>query len=186
MEGNLSTPKTLAGLGSLFVVLSIIPYIGWLLAIAGWVLLLVAMHHYGKALSDGEIFKKFLIGFLLSIFGIVIAIFFGVAGALTTAIMGGGSEGAVGAGIGIGLILIALISYALTVVAFYMYKQSFSRIASKLGHGLIGTAGTVLFVGAILTVILVGFLVLYVGWILATIGFFTAPTEIKAESSESA
>ncbi len=186
MEGNLSTPKTLAGLGALFVVLSFIPYIGWLLAIAGWIMLLVATHQYSKALSDNEIFKKFLVGFLLGLFSIVIALFFGVAGAITTAIMGGGKEEAVGAGIGIGLILAVLISYALTVISFYMYRQSFSRIASELGHGLIGTSGTVLFIGSILLIILVGILVLYVGWILATIGFFTAPTEIRSKSIETA
>jgi len=186
MTGNLSTPKTLAGLGALFIVLSFIPYIGLLLAIVGWILLLVATHQYSKALSDSEIFKNFLVGFLLSLFGIFIALFFGVAGVITGAIMGGGREEAVGAGIGIGFILFVLIAYVLFVLSFYMYKRSFSRIASKLGHGLIGTAGTVLFIGSILTILLVGILVVYIGWILAAIGFFTAPTEIASESPESA
>lgn len=184
MERNLSTPKTLAGLGSLFAVLSIIPYLGWLLAIAGWILLLVAFHQYSKALSENEIFKRFLIGFMLSIFGFFIAIYFGVFGAITTAFMGGGHEGAVAAGIGIGSLLAILVSYALTVASFYLYKQSFSLIASGLDHNLIKTAGTVLFAGAILTIIVIGILVIFGGWILSAIAFFTAPTELKQQPQE--
>jgi len=189
MKGDLSTPKIVAGLGALFWVLAIIPYIGWLLPIAGWIMLLVATHQYSKALSDKEIFKKFLVGFLLSLFDIVIALValaLGVAGGIIAAVFGAGEEEAVGAGIVIGLILSILIAYAFIVISFYMCKQSFSRIASKLGHDLIGTSGTVLFIGSILTIILVGFLVMYVGWILAAIGFFTAPTQIRSKSPETA
>jgi len=176
---NLSTPKILAGLGSLFVALSVIPSIGLLLGLVGWILLLVATHQYSKALSDGEIFKKFLVGSILSLVGFVIALIFGVFGAIGGFIAGSGRGEALGISFGIGFIISFLVAYAFIVYSFYLYKQSFSRIASKIGHGLIGTAGTTLFIGSILLIILVGGLVLFVGWILATVAFFTAPSEIE-------
>jgi len=172
-------------LGSLFIVLSGIPSIGLLLNIVGWILLLVATYQYGKALSDDEIFKKFLIGFILSLVGIVIALIFGVFGTIGGFITGGGREEALETGIGIGFIIGFLIAYAFIVYSSYLYKQSFSRIASKIGHGLIGTAGTTLFIGSILLIILVGALVVLLGWILATVAFFTAPSEIEIIEAKS-
>jgi uncharacterized membrane protein len=162
MKIDLSTPNTLAGLG---IVLSITPYVG----IAGPIVLLIAFYQYSKALSDDEIFKKYLTAFLLSLFGgigIVFLIYLGFYLYITE------EE------IGIGLILLALMAYGLIVLCSYMYKQSFSLIASKLGHKRIETAGKYLFIGSLLAIILVGFLISFIGWILAAIGFFTAPKEI--------
>ena len=52
-------------------------------------------------------------------------------------------------------------------------RKSFNSLAQKSGEHMFETAGTLLFVGAILTIVLVGFLLIFIAWIMATIAFFS-------------
>ncbi len=170
-----SNVKILGGLGSLFLVLSFIPYLGAVLGIAGLILLIVAVKQFADGEGRGEIFSVFLKGILVSIIGGIVGaviMFAGFASAAT------GDSGALGWFIGgIG----GLIVYASSVYGNYYIKQAFEEIALLTGNTLFAWAGKLLFWGAILMIILIGSLVVWVGWILSAVAFFT--TEEKKNGS---
>jgi hypothetical protein len=52
-------------------------------------------------------------------------------------------------------------------------KNCFHALADRSGKNLFHTAGTLIWVGAILTIIGVGFFLIWIGFIIAAVGFFT-------------
>jgi uncharacterized membrane protein len=70
--------------------------------------------------------------------------------------------------------------FAGLVVAFVFYilatarlRRTFDTLAQKSGEASFTTAGTLLWWGAVLTILLVGLVLILVAWIFSTIGFFT-------------
>jgi Na+-transporting methylmalonyl-CoA/oxaloacetate decarboxylase gamma subunit len=52
-------------------------------------------------------------------------------------------------------------------------RKAFNALAEKSGEHMFETAGLLLFLGAILTIILVGFVLIFLAWVFATIAFFS-------------
>ena len=69
------------------------------------------------------------------------------------------------------------ILFIFVAVAAIFYRKSLTTLAEKTGVGRFGTAGLLLLVGAVLTIIAVGFLLIWVTLILLTVAFF----QIRAE-----
>ena len=164
MNGNV---KILGGLGSLFLVLSFIPYVGAVLGIAGLILLIVAVKQFADGEGRGEIFSLFLKGILVSIIGSIVGVVIIVAGFGSAAAGNSGALSWLIAGIG------GVIVYAASVYGNYYVKQAFEEIALLTGNTLFAWAGKLLFWGAILMIVLVGSVVVWVGWILSAVAFFT-------------
>jgi len=174
-----SNTKTFGGLGSLFIVLSVIPYVGGILGLIGFILLAVAIKKFADSQGRPELFSNFVKGIVIYIAGIVVGMIFGVgsllavaqhqgAGALTYALMG------------IGLIVM----YAATIAGTYFMKQTFSEMALITANNLFDWGGKLLFWGAILTIIVVGAIVSWVGWIILTVAFFTTQEEQEGRDGE--
>ena len=73
----------------------------------------------------------------------------------------------------IGAIILGLvILYAFTVLASLYVKKAMNTLSGKTGVKLFHTTGTVFFVGALLTIILIGFIVIWVAFILLMISFY--------------
>ena len=81
-----------------------------------------------------------------------------------------GIGNAVGIAVGIAFLIVAFVFY---VLAATHLRKTFNTLAQKTGEHSFETAGTLLWVGAILTIIGVGVLLIFVAWIFAIIGFFT-------------
>src|SRR5579871_6117102 len=64
--------KTLGGLGAIFVLLSFVPTIGFLLGLIGFVLILIAIKYIADDLNDPSIFNNMMIAVLLGVVGIAI------------------------------------------------------------------------------------------------------------------
>jgi hypothetical protein len=86
---------------------------------------------------------------------------------------------AVTLGVGAAFAAIALIGISL-VVAFIFYllmainfRRVFNALEQRSGEHLFHTAGTLLWVGAILTIILVGAFLVWIAWLIAAIAFFS-------------
>jgi uncharacterized membrane protein len=80
--------------------------------------------------------------------------------------------------VGFGVGLAAFLAGLVVAFVFYMLATSHLRrtlntLAQKSGEASFTTAGDLLRWGAILTIVLVGLILIFVGWIFATIGFFT-------------
>jgi uncharacterized membrane protein len=73
-----------------------------------------------------------------------------------------------------------IISFILALLAVPYIKNCFRALAERSGEPLFNTASTLIWIGAILTIIGIGFFFIWLGFIIAAIGFFTiikaAPT----------
>jgi uncharacterized membrane protein len=180
MNVNFEYAKTLAGEGSLLLLLSLVPYAGWILGIIGVVLLLRGMRELTNYYQDEKIYKDTLTGVKFYIVAIVAA-----AVAIAAMVVGVGTATnfnftstnfvlTVGFGIGLlaffGGLVIAFIFY---VLATTHLRKTLNALAQKSGEASFTTAANLLWWGAIFTIIVVGLLFIFIAWIFATIGFFT-------------
>jgi len=145
---NISTQNLLGGIGA---ILEVVP-----LPIVGSVLLLVSFNKLSKTLNKPDMFKKYLTGFIIGFVGFIVlfVLFF------------------------ILTLLVLIPAYILSIIVAYYYKQAFDMLANALNHKLFSTAGLLMFIGAITTIIGVGFILLFVGRIILAVAFFTAPEEV--------
>ena len=70
--GTIAQAKTLGEIGSILVLLSIIPAVGSLVAVIGFILILIAVKYISDALHDSSIFSNILIAIVLAIVGVVV------------------------------------------------------------------------------------------------------------------
>jgi uncharacterized membrane protein len=176
---NFEYAKTLAGEGSILLLLSIIPYAGWILGIIGVVLLLRGLKELSYYYQDETIHQNSLTGVKFYIIALISA---GVAIAALTIGIGTATGFKYTTGfaptLGFAAGLVAFLGGLLIAFIFYMLatshlRRTFNTLAQKSGEKSFTTAGTLLRWGAILSIILVGFILIFVAWIFATIGFFT-------------
>ncbi len=157
----------MAGIGS---ILLMFPFVN----IVGVILLFIGMKGLAEYYKDESIYRDALRGL---IFLIVAAVAIAVALPLLVigGIFSGFSTGAFGIGLGLlSLLLLAVIVFVFYVLAAMYLRKSFNSLAQKSGEHLFETAGILLFVGAILTIVfLIGLLLIFVAWIIATIAFFS-------------
>jgi uncharacterized membrane protein len=161
--------KNLAGIGAILLFLSFIPVVG----IIGIILLLVGMKGLADYYKEPAIYQDALWGLIFGIIGIV----------AVTVLFFGGLFGSIFAGfaLGAGFFLGGLLFFVLVlVVAFIFYvlmatyfKRAFSSLAQKSGEHMFETAGLLLLIGAVLTIVLVGVFLILVAWILLTVAFFS-------------
>jgi uncharacterized membrane protein len=179
MNVSLEYSKTLAGEGAILLLLSFVPYAGWILGIIGIVLLLRGIKELSNYYQDEEIYKNTLTGVKFYIIALVAA---GVAiASITIGIWSAtgftftsGFVPTVAFGVGIIAFLIGIIvAFVFYVLATMHLRKTFKALAQKSGEGSFATAGNLLWWGAILTIILVGLVLILIAWIFATIGFFT-------------
>jgi uncharacterized membrane protein len=177
MNVNFEYSKTLAIEGSILLLLSLIPYVGWVLGIVGVVLLLRGMKEFSNYYQDEKIYQDSLTGVKFYIIAII-------AAAISIAAITIGVWSATGftadfvltAGFGIGLIAFfvgLVVAFVFYVLAASNLRRTFNTLAQKSGEASFSTAGTLLWLGSILTIIFVGLILIFIAWIFATIGFFT-------------
>ncbi len=189
MNVNFEYSKTLAGEGSLLLLLSLVPYAGWILGIIGVILFLRGMKEIANYYQDKEIYQNALTGVKYYIVAIiaagvaVAAITIGVASATGFAFK---NPFVLTAGFGAGLIA----AIAGIVVAFVFYilaashlKRTFNTLAQRSGEASFTTASNLLWWGAILTIIGVGLILIFIAWIFATVAFFSMKPQQQQQYS---
>lgn len=182
MNVSFEYSKTLAGEGAILLLLSLVPYAGWILGIIGVILLLRGMKELSNYYQDETIYKNSLTGVKFYIIALVAA---GVA--IAALIVGVGSatgftfKGFVPTvGFGVGLIAFfagLIVAFVFYVLATSHLRRTFNTLAQKSGEASFTTAGNLLWWGAILSIVLVGLVLIFIAWIFATIGFFTMKTQ---------
>jgi uncharacterized membrane protein len=158
---NVESSKNLAGIGS---ILLIFPFV----SIIGIILVFIGMKGLSEYYKEPSIYQNALWGL---IFGIIASI---AVAAVPLIFIGGLFSGAFGFGIGLltffGVLVVVFIFY---VIAAMYLKRAFSTLAQKTGQHSFETAGTLLWIGALLTIVFgIGLILIFIGWIFATIGFF--------------
>jgi uncharacterized membrane protein len=152
----------MTSIGALLLVIgSFVPF----LSLVGIILLLIGLRDLARHYNDDSIFQNALYAVIFGIVGIV------AAGVVLVSLFIGRlfSAGAFLAGI-VAALVVAFIFYILMALYF---RRAFDSLADKSGQGMFRTAGLLLLIGAILTIIIVGLFLIFVAWILATVAFFS-------------
>ena len=71
------------------------------------------------------------------------------------------------------LILGWIVLVIFIIIEAIFYKRAFSLLSEKSGEKMFDTAGLVLLIGAILTIILIGTIITLIAWILVAVAFFS-------------
>lgn len=199
---TLESSKTLGGIGALLMLIS--PFSGFvagtfgsILGLIGIILVLIAMKGLADHYSDSGIFNNTLYGAILTIIGVVVFMATIVVGAvdlladldldLTTlstdpsAISATDWQELINFDVIWDYLVILLVGlvvfFIFIVVSAIFYRKSLNALSEKTGVGLFGTTGLILLIGAVLTIIGIGFLLLWVALLLLTIAFFSIRTE---------
>lgn len=160
---NLSTPNMLGGIGGIFIILG---FLFNLLSIVGLILILVAFYQYSQILNKPSIFQYGLRWGIFLFVAEILLIFFVIA-----AIIGDGNTFLAVVG--------ALLAYGLAIFAVINLKNVLIELSITLNQNLFDMSGKFIFWGTILLIILIGSVAVFIGYILLTIAFFTAPKEIE-------
>lgn len=180
---SLSDSRTLGGAGSILVLLTPIPYVGWALGIAGLVMTLIAVKSISDSMRDEKIFNDMLISVILIIAGIVVGTVV-VLGAVYRVLGMGSIVGSTfvpasnittGDWVGLAAAVIGGVAvvWAILVASAYFLRRSYNSIATKLNISTFRTAGLLYLIGAATTIVAVGFLILLVAQIMLAVAFFS-------------
>ena len=184
---SISDAKVLGGVGSILVLLTAVPNVGWLLGIAGFIMVLLAISKISQAVNDRKIYTNMLTAVILGIGAIGVGTVT-VIGAVSHVLGMGSFVGSrfvlaspipVGDWIGLAVAIVGglLAVWALLFASAVFVRRSYSSIATKLNVKMFETAGLLYLIGAATTIIGVGFLVIVVAEILLAISFFSIPEQ---------
>jgi len=191
---TLESSKTLGGVGALLMVIG--PFLGaytGVLGLIGLILVMIALKGLSDHYNDAGIFNNALYGFIMAIIGGVISVAVIVVAAVDflsavgidistawsdpTAFSSINWEELVTWDIlwpHIAAIIGSLVLlFVFVVVAAIFLRRSLTTLSEKTGVGLFGTTGLLTLIGAILTIIGVGFILLWVALILLIVAFFS-------------
>ncbi len=194
---TLESSKNLGAVGAILMVVSPLgmgAFTG-VLGLVGLILLLIAVKGLSDHYREQGIFNNALYGTILIIVGIAATVAILVVTALATlsrmgitlfdmrswSMMGGTMQGFFSnlANMNflwafIGAIVVALVVlFVFLVVAAVFFRKSLSALAKKTKVPMFETAGLLMLIGAALTIILVGFIVMWVALILIAVAFFS-------------
>lgn len=158
---NLNTANILGGIGSILVALGFFP-----LVVIGTILILMSFNQYSKILNKPSIFQfgsKWGIILLASSF---IFIFFTGISAIS-----GNSA--------FWLIVAVAVLYVASIYAVVDFEKALIELSIALDHKLFKTAGATIFIGTLLSPLIIPILLILAGFIILAIAFFTAPKEVR-------
>ena len=191
---DLGNVKFFGGIGALLLLIgSFIPYAGPVISIVGLILIFIGVKSISEITKDHEIYRNYLFSLILWIISIV-AIFvimligFGASGGfswiteLQSANITDFESFWEYFGTLVGSCILALIiGWILSVVAAIYLRRSYNAISEHTDVSLFKTTGTAYFIGSITTIILVGFIILFVARIIEIIAFFSLPDNLKRD-----
>ena len=184
--GTLRDAKNYGGVGAILLLIStFIPVVGIVVSIAGFILVLLAVKYISEAVGDRSIYDNMLFFVIVAIIGFVVAFLFIFTALLP--FLGPGFQPPTDlpditnplAIFAIFTVLIGLaIAWILSIVAAVFLRRSFNSISAHLGVGLFRTTALLFFIGAILLIVLVGFVLIFVAEILMIVAFFSIPEQV--------
>ncbi|VVB52159.1 Uncharacterised protein [uncultured archaeon] len=177
---SLAQARTLGGIGSILILLGIVPIAGVVLFIVGFIMVLMAVKYISETVEDKTIFNNMLIAVILAIVGMIAGLAVAIAGRpfpffrefrplygqsmfiepgmfpfFTT------------------LVIALVIVWVFYIGSAIFLRKSYTTVASKLDISMFDTVALFYLIGAVLAIILVGFIVIYVAEILQTVAFFS-------------
>jgi uncharacterized membrane protein len=176
---RLEDAKILGVVGSILLIIGGMATFGrfFPISIIGFILTAVAMKYISDYFKEPAIFNNFIYYIIISIIGIFITIFLGLASIVSGFMLGKGI-------VILSIIATLAVLWIVIVISSIFLMRSFELTATKTGVQMFSTAGKLYFVGAILVIILVGILVIFIAEILTAVAFFSISVpEAEAHTS---
>jgi len=197
---TLESSKTLGGIGALLMFIGVFPYINYfgILELIGAILVLVALHGFGSIYNEKGIFNNALYGVGAAIVGVVAAAAIGIAiilpsikdfllkiypdwnGSWSTISSFSGMNANTNnitfsdvAPFIAAIIAVLVILWIFAIVSAFFTRRSLKHLSAKTNVGLFSTTGLLLLIGACLTIIGIGFLLIWIAALILAIAFFT-------------
>jgi uncharacterized membrane protein len=171
---NFDSNKLLGAVGALLIAIgSLVLFSGavGIVGIVGLILVLISMKGLADDFREYSIYRNALSGVILGFIGVVISI---IVFASFSFLSGFIFQHPIAGAFGIVLAIVAwLLMFLFMLISGIFYKNAFSILAFKSNEGLLRTGGTLILVGSILTIIYIGFFLLFIGWILITAALFS-------------
>ena len=195
---TLDASKTLGGVGALLLFIGVFPYINTfgIVDIIGVILILVALHGFADYYKERRIFNNAIYGVIAAIVGIVIAAVIGIAivlpsitsfleklypswnGSLPTITSQGMTPNTSKISLSdvepfiVAAIVVFVILWIFAIITAFFVRRSLEQTSSKTSVKLFSTAGLLLLIGAVLTIIIIGLLLTWIAALLLAIAFF--------------
>jgi len=189
---TLESDKNLGGVGALLIVLSPIAMAGTgILAIVGLILLLISLKGMARHFKERRIFDNALYGLVLAVVGVVISLVvimvtaiaafsrYGVdflrpmdwvrMGQIFSRMANFGEMWSLFGGIAAAIVVL----FVFLIVAVIYFRRTLVTLAAKTDVQLFSTAGLIMLVGAVLTIVVIGLLLVWISFILLTVAFFS-------------
>ena len=157
--GSLSSAKTLGGIGGILVFLPGV-------SLVGWILILLATKEISESVQDKTIFDDATLAAITAVIGAVV-----FSGLIFLYFFGGPF------GFGPALFIPFLVAlgtfWVFTVISAIFLKRSYEKISQRLNVSAFATTGLLYLIGAALTIVFVGFLILLVALIFQVVAYFS-------------
>ena len=159
--GSLSSAKTLGGVGGILV---FFPFV----SLVGWILILLATKEISETVQDKSIFDDALLAAITAIIGAVVFVAFIVTGSIAGLFT-------FGFGFPRFLLFFGILGafWVLTVISAIFLKRSYEKISQRLNVSAFATTGLLYLIGAALTIVFIGFLILLVALIFQVVAYFS-------------
>ncbi len=169
--------KTIRLLGGIGSILAIAPYANFI----GWVLVIIALYGISSKTGNKKIFNYYLVSLILGFASTILLIFgiFGTVFIVSASGEGGDPNFAV-------LAAVFIVFVGILIVSAYFIKKSFIEVSKETKVDSFKTAGNLIFWGAVTMIVLVGFIIYFIGYIMQIISFFSIPDDLLPEEPDSA
>jgi uncharacterized membrane protein len=173
-SGATTAAPALAGTGIFLALLGFAVVVG-IIALAGYILFLVAMHRLSNYYNERSIFSNLLRALIIQIVTsvvltvVVLVVVFSIGGLIATS-SGTTAPAAVLSLLGV-YAVVALAGFVLSIYCAVLYKRSFDRLSERSGVDSFRTAGLLYLIGAILNIVAVGSIIMWIAWIFAALGY---------------
>jgi uncharacterized membrane protein len=189
---TLESSKTLGGVGAILVVIGFLGLFAYgytaLLSLIGIIITLIALKGFSDHYNEAGIFNNALYGFITAIVGgvafiatIIVMVLMAISNinidwtnptAVQQYFMDLNNLWSI-----IGTLIAALVVlFIFVIISAIFFRKSLTSLSTKSGEKIFETAGLLWLIGAILTIVLIGFILIGIAWILIAIGFFSIKT----------
>jgi len=176
---DLKQAKIYGGVGAILSLFGgIVPYAGVAITIAGIILLLIAVKKISEAVNNHDIFKNYIIYFILGILGVVagIAVFLIYTGYSLLPLLREELEGfKLIKKFFVGLFLALVTYWIFGIIGAIYYKKSYDAISRHTKVDLFSTTALIYLIGMATVIVFVGFIVVFVAKVLEIVAFFSLP-----------
>jgi uncharacterized membrane protein len=198
---TIESSKNLGGIGAILMFIGVFPYINTfgVVELIGALLILVALHGFGKIYNESGIFNNALYGIIAGIVGVVVAVVIAIAIVLpnitsflekiypswngnwsTISSFSGMTPNTTNISFSdiVPFIVAAIVVFAtlwiFAIITAFFVRRSLRQLSDKTNVGLFSTTGLLLLIGAVLIILVgIGAILMWIATLILAIAFFT-------------